>query len=37
MKALMVTLNPGDDVIIPDPSFVVYEYQVILLGASPSL
>lgn len=35
LLALMVTLNPGDEVIIPDPSFVMYEYQVILLGGNP--
>jgi aspartate aminotransferase/aminotransferase len=31
----MVTLNPGDEVIIPDPYFVLYEYQVLLLGGRP--
>ena len=31
----MVTLNPGDEVIIPDPYFVLYEYQVTLLGGKP--
>ncbi|HVN22512.1 MAG TPA: aminotransferase class I/II-fold pyridoxal phosphate-dependent enzyme [Syntrophorhabdales bacterium] len=35
LLAMMVTLNPGDEVIIPDPSFVMYEYQTILLGGSP--
>ena len=35
LLALMVTLNPGDEVIIPDPYFVLYEYQVILLGGKP--
>ena len=31
----MVTLNPGDEVLIPDPYFVLYEYQVLLLGGKP--
>ena len=35
LLALMVTLNPGDEVIIPDPYFVLYEYQVQLLGGKP--
>ena len=35
LLALMVTLNPGDEVIIPDPYFVLYEYQVMLLGGKP--
>ncbi len=35
LLALMVTLNPGDEVIIPDPYFVLYEYQVLLLGGRP--
>jgi aspartate aminotransferase/aminotransferase len=35
LLALMVTLNPGDEVIIPDPYFVLYEYQVSLLGGKP--
>ena len=35
LLALMVTLNPGDEVIIPDPYFVLYEYQVLLLGGKP--
>lgn len=35
LLALMATLNPGDEVIIPDPYFVLYEYQVILLGGKP--
>jgi aspartate aminotransferase/aminotransferase len=37
LLALMVTLNPGDEVIIPDPYFVLYEYQVLLLGGKPVL
>lgn len=35
LLALMVTLNPGDEVVIPDPYFVLYEYQVLLLGGRP--
>ena len=35
LLALMVTLNPGDEVVIPDPYFVLYEYQVLLLGGKP--
>lgn len=35
LLALMVTLNPFDEIIIPDPYFVLYEYQVLLLGGRP--
>lgn len=35
LLALMVVLNPDDEVIIPDPYFVLYEYQVLLLGGKP--
>ena len=35
LLALMVTLNPGDEVVIPDPYFVLYEYQIALLGGKP--
>jgi len=35
LLALMVTMNPLDEVIIPDPYFVLYEYQVLLLGGKP--
>lgn len=35
LLALMVTLNPLDEVIIPDPYFVLYEYQILLLGGRP--
>jgi aspartate aminotransferase/aminotransferase len=31
----LVTLNPGDEIIIPDPYFVLYEYQILLLGGRP--
>ena len=37
LLALMVTLNPLDEIIIPDPYFVLYEYQVLLLGGDPVL
>ena len=33
--ALMVLLNPGDEVIIPDPYFVIYKHAVRLLGGTP--
>ncbi len=33
--ALMVLLNPGDEVIIPDPYFVIYKHAVRLLGGVP--
>ncbi len=35
LLALMTTLNPGEEVVIPDPYFVLYEYQVIFLGGRP--
>jgi len=35
LLALMVTMDPMDEVIIPDPYFVLYEYQVLLLGGKP--
>ncbi len=35
LLALMVTINPGDEILIPDPYFVLYEYQVSLLGGKP--
>jgi aspartate/methionine/tyrosine aminotransferase len=35
LLALMLTLNPLDEIVIPDPSFVLYEYQVRLLGGIP--
>ena len=35
LLALMVTLNPLDEVVIPDPYFVLYEYQTLLLGGKP--
>ncbi len=33
--ALMVLLDPGDEVIIPDPYFVIYKHAVRLLGGTP--
>lgn len=35
LLAFMVLLNPGDEVLIPDPYFVLYEYQIQLLGGRP--
>ncbi len=35
LLAFMVILNPGDEVVIPDPYFVLYEYQILLLGGTP--
>jgi aspartate aminotransferase/aminotransferase len=35
LLALMVTINPGDEIVIPDPYFVLYEYQALLLGGKP--
>jgi aspartate/methionine/tyrosine aminotransferase len=35
LLSFLVTLDPGDEVIIPDPYFVLYEYQLLLLGAVP--
>lgn len=33
--AFYTLLNPGDEVIIPDPGFVAYESQVFLAGGTP--
>ncbi|MCS7280116.1 MAG: pyridoxal phosphate-dependent aminotransferase [Desulfobacterota bacterium] len=35
LLAFFVILNPGDEVVIPDPYFVLYEYQIRLVGAKP--
>lgn len=35
LLAFLVLLNPGDEVVIPDPYFVLYEYQIVLLGGKP--
>jgi aspartate aminotransferase/aminotransferase len=35
LLALMATVNAGDEVIIPDPYFVMYKHLVNLLGARP--
>jgi aspartate aminotransferase/aminotransferase len=32
----LALINPGDEVIIPDPFFVMYEYQVLLMGGIPA-
>jgi aspartate/methionine/tyrosine aminotransferase len=31
----LALINPGDEVVIPDPYFVMYEYQVLLMGGVP--
>jgi len=33
--AVLAMMNPGDEVLIPDPGFVSYKAQVILAGAKP--
>ena len=33
--AIMATVNPGDEVIVPDPGFPIYESVVRFLGAKP--
>jgi aspartate aminotransferase len=35
MLAMMATLNPGDEVLIPDPYFVMYKHLANLIGAKP--
>jgi aspartate/methionine/tyrosine aminotransferase len=35
LLANLALINPGDEVIIPDPFFVMYEYQVLLMGGVP--
>ncbi len=35
MLALLVTVEPGDEVIIPDPYFVMYKHLVNLCGGTP--
>lgn len=35
LLASIALINPGDEVIIPDPFFVMYEYQVLLMGGVP--
>ena len=35
LLALLATLNAGDEVLIPDPYFVMYKHLVNLLGAKP--
>ncbi len=35
MLAFLVTVNPGDEVIIPDPYFVMYKHLVNLCGGKP--
>lgn len=33
--SLMAILNPGDEVLIPDPYFVIYKHAVKLIGGTP--
>ncbi len=35
MLAFMAMLNPGDEVLVPDPYFVMYKHLVNLVGARP--
>lgn len=35
LLSLMVLLNPGDEVLVPDPYFVIYKHAVKLLGGKP--
>ncbi|HOX39050.1 MAG TPA: aminotransferase class I/II-fold pyridoxal phosphate-dependent enzyme [Candidatus Brocadiia bacterium] len=35
MLALMALLNPGDEVLIPDPYFVMYKHLTLLIGGVP--
>ncbi len=35
LLASLALINPGDEVLIPDPFFVMYEYQVLLMGGTP--
>src|SRR5512136_234315 len=35
LLASLALINPGDEVVIPDPYFVMYEYQVLLMGGVP--
>ncbi len=35
MLSYMALLNPGDEIIVPDPSFVMYKQLAIMLGAQP--
>jgi aspartate aminotransferase/aminotransferase len=35
LLASLALVNPGDEVIIPDPYFVMFEYQVLLMGGIP--
>jgi len=37
LLALLATLTPGDEVLIPDPYFVMYKHLVHMLGARPVL
>ena len=37
MLSFMVTLNPGDEILIPDPYFVMYKHLANAIGAKPVL
>ena len=36
LLAVLATLNPGDEAIVPDPYFVMYKHLVRLIGAVPA-
>ena len=35
LLASLALIDPGDEIVIPDPYFVMYEYQVLLMGGTP--
>lgn len=35
LAALLTTVDPGDEVLLPDPAFVLYAPQIILAGGDP--
>jgi len=35
LLASLALINPGDEILIPDPYFVMYEYQILLMGGTP--
>jgi len=35
LLALMTTVNAGDDILVPDPYFVMYKHLINLIGAKP--
>src|SRR3972149_4831342 len=36
LRGLMAVLNPGDEVVIGDPYFVIYKHAVRLVGGNPA-